>query len=61
MDDGAEDQLVLLGELLTIARDHLSVDPAYAGAEQQQARASCTARGIEAFLRRAGLPIVEPD
>ncbi len=50
-----------LNGLLTIARDHLSVDPAYAGAEQQRARAGCTAREIEAFLKSAGLPIVEPD
>jgi hypothetical protein len=50
-----------LNGLLTIARDHLSVDLAYAGAEQQRARASCTAREIEAFLKCAGLPIVEPD
>jgi hypothetical protein len=50
-----------LNGLLTITRDHLSVDPAYAGAERQRARASCTAREIEAFLRSARLPIVEPD
>ena len=50
-----------LNGLLTIARDHLNVDPAYAGAERQRARASRTAPEIEGFLKSAGLPIVEPD
>jgi hypothetical protein len=50
-----------LNGLLTIARDHMDVDPTFAGAEQQRTRASRTAREIEAFLTSNDLPIAEPD
>ncbi|HEX4482396.1 MAG TPA: hypothetical protein VH081_01305 [Solirubrobacteraceae bacterium] len=50
-----------LNGLLTIARDHMGVDPAFAGAENQRTRANRTAREIEGFLASNGLPIVAPD
>ncbi len=50
-----------LNGLLTIARDHMGVDQAFAGAESQRTRANRTAREIEGFLASNGLPIVAPD